>query len=85
MSMRKTWTKNCTDIAAHEGHLAVVSLLLDRGANVNARSEGGGTALIVAAWRRSPEVVQALLNRGADVNAGDMGGVTPFDDGFTPR
>lgn len=52
--------KNC--------HAAMVKLLLDAGANVNAREEetNSDTAIAVAAADSSPEIVRLLLERGAD-------------------
>jgi ankyrin repeat protein len=55
-------------VAAREGHLDVVRLLLDRGANPNVRSIGDGNALIMAAAEGHPDVVNLLLDRGANIN-----------------
>jgi ankyrin repeat protein len=47
-----------------------VRLLLDGGANVNARADDGRTSLIIAAGRRgSTDVVKRLLDRGADASS----------------
>ena len=51
---------------------AVVQRLLEKGANVNAMSDGR-TALVLAAIRGHEAVVQLLLENGADVNADEMG------------
>jgi cytohesin len=59
-------------------------LLLDRGADVNARSEDSRTALLIAAGRfGSREVVRLLLDRGADINVkspGLGGDMTPLTE-----
>ena len=53
--------------AARSGNLGAVTRLLAAGANVDAVSSEGYTALMLAA-RRWPETVIALINGGADVN-----------------
>jgi ankyrin repeat protein len=54
--------------AAKNQHLAIVKLLLDAGASINAREEetNSDTAISVAAGDSSPEIVKLLLERGAD-------------------
>jgi len=54
-----------------------VRLLLDRGANVNARSDTGRTALLVAAaFPGTADLLRLLLDRGADLRAQDRTGAT---------
>jgi ankyrin repeat protein len=57
--------------AARGGHLEVVELLLQRGADV----EGGNglSPLAAAAWKGQDEIVRLLLSRGANIEA-DAGG-----------
>jgi ankyrin repeat protein len=58
---------------------ALTQLLLDRGANVNVRTQLGATPLLVAASANGTEaVVSRLLEKGADPDADDNRGVTPL-------
>ena len=55
------------------------ALLLDRGADIEARSGNGMTPLHCAAlWKGNEPVAQLLLERGADINARDDQGRTPL-------
>jgi ankyrin repeat protein len=78
-------------VAALEGHVAVVTLLLDNGAAIEAKAEDGGTPLAIAAQQGNLEVVRLLLEKGAVVDAKDNNGVTPLAraaqswDGFPDR
>jgi len=57
--------------------LEIVNLLLDHGANADARGGQCGTAPQAASYNGSAEVVQLLVEKGADVNAkGGMLGST---------
>ena len=55
-------------IAARLGHLAIVDLLLDRGANIEALDDLNQTALVEAVHCDQVTVVRRLLERGADAN-----------------
>jgi ankyrin repeat protein len=63
--------------------LDLVRLLLERGADVNARRRDGMTALHTACWRGLPRVAQELLDAGADrtitATTGPHQGQTPSD------
>ncbi len=56
----------------------VVQMLIDNGADVNARDEVGNTALEEASRNSTPEVIQVLIDARADVNARDEVGSTPL-------
>jgi len=65
-------------VAAKHGHVGVVQLLLDHGADPNAREAGDNTyALHWAAAGRHLETVRALLDAGGDVHG--MGDVHDLD------
>jgi len=57
--------------AARSGDAALVTRLLDQGADVNAKFRYGTTALFKAAERGHTEVVKILLARGADATVKD--------------
>jgi len=57
--------------AVRQGDLALVTSLLDQGAEVNAKFRYGATALFKAAERGHTEIVKLLLARGADVTVKD--------------
>ncbi len=63
--------------AAERDTAATVNALLDRGADIAARDEDGGTPLHFAA-RGNAATVNALLDRGADIAARDERGGTPL-------
>ena len=57
---------------------AVAALLLERGADPNAKGWNGLFVIHGAVTRDDLEVAEALLERGADVNARDASGATPL-------
>jgi Raf kinase inhibitor-like YbhB/YbcL family protein len=84
-------------LAAAKGNcVEVVQLLLDRGANVNAKDHEGWTALIKASEGGFTDMVRLLLQRGADMNVADnnrrtawmyaaMGGYTEIGELFRQK
>ncbi len=70
------------ELAAWGGYLAVAKLLLDKGADVNARSDFGSSALIQAAEISHPDgvirsvMIRLLLSRGADVHTRQASGIS---------
>jgi ankyrin repeat protein len=65
--------------AALKGHIAVVRVLLEHGAKLDARNATGGTPLHDAALAGQTAVVELLLDKGAAINAKDTeGGETPL-------
>ena len=57
-----------------------MAALLDRGADLTARTQVGGTPLHGAAAFNDPAVVALLLDRGTAVNARDNVGTTPLHE-----
>ncbi len=65
-------------IAALYGQTEAAKLLIEEGANINARNDVGGTALHNAAFFCHNRIVKLLLSKGADVNAKNNRGETPL-------
>ena len=63
--------------AAESGNTAAITLLLDLGFPVDARSDDGGTPLHAAAYSGSAPAVRLLLDRGAGVEAATPPGTAP--------
>jgi ankyrin repeat protein len=66
--------------AAELGHVDIVALLLDRGADIEAEDDLGQRPLQCAARFGQTEVVRLLLDRGADLNAVDWSGQTALSN-----
>ena len=63
-----TWT--AIQIAANKGQLAVVKLLVEKGADINYKHPVTKmTSFQLAAYENYPEVVKYLASKGADINA----------------
>ena len=58
-------------VAAEQGDIETVRLLLDQGASVHARDQAGRTALIAAAYRNDLAIADVLIQAGSDVNVQD--------------
>lgn len=61
-------------LAAHHAKPEIVKILLENGANANAKNGSGHTPLHFAT---NPEIVKMLIKNGADVNAKNDVGETP--------
>jgi ankyrin repeat protein len=64
--------------ACFNGKVAVISLLLEKGANVNAQSKYGSTPLDSACYNGYDAVVALLLENGADIHAKNDNGQMPL-------
>ena len=69
-------------IASGHGHLDVVRLLLEHGANWDKGDNGGYTSLHYAAFYGRLDIAKLLMVYGADLNARTNGGRLPIDMGY---
>ena len=54
----------------------IITILLEKGANVNHRCRGGITPLMIAISTKRVQIIEILLSHGADVNLVDINGDT---------
>ena len=64
--------------ATQDGTIEVARLLIEKGADINARDKGGSSVLAQAASSNNVEVASLLIARKAEVNTVDEGGYTPL-------
>lgn len=74
---RKGWTP--LHYAATKGHTAVMRLLLQENAYIDAESNNGTTPLMMAAYYAPPLAVKLLLEEGADPNLRNQGQASALD------
>ena len=66
------------DFSNDDDILGLARLLLDRGADVNARDQNNVTPLLLAAGRHMDDIARILLERGADPSVKNTRGKTPL-------
>jgi ankyrin repeat protein len=74
---RKGWT--ALHYAATRGHIAMMRLLLEHSAYIDAESPNGTTPLMMAAYYATPLAVKLLLEEGADPTLKNHAKVTALD------
>ena len=70
--------ETCLILAAYSGHLDICRLLIDKGAQTEARDWNGRTPLHWAAEGGHIDIVRLLCNRGADIEAQSYYGWRPL-------
>jgi ankyrin repeat protein len=66
-------------VAADSENPEAISLLLENGADVNAKDDDGRTALMAAAYNKDPKMISLLLENGADAAITDNNGKKAID------
>ena len=59
-------------IAAHRGHLKILRLLREAGANIEAKNGSGATAIMWACYTGRTDCVRYLIHAGCDLNVADQ-------------
>src|SRR3989338_6600442 len=59
-----------------KNYVDITSLLLNNGADVNAKTKDGQSALMISAIRNNASIAKALVEKGAEVNSRDSDGRT---------
>jgi ankyrin repeat protein len=70
------YNQNPILLASVQGEMSIIKVLLDAGANIEARGQFGMTALMLATLKGNTKVVELLLARGAKVDARADNGAT---------
>jgi ankyrin repeat protein len=65
-------------IAAGNGNVDIINVLLENKADLNAKGDNGKTSLTIALRRNNLQTAQLLIEKGADINTRDDKGVTPL-------
>ena len=65
--------------AVQDGHVEIITALIETGTNANARLTDGNTFLITAVKSGQTESVKALIRGGADVSARGFDGMSPLN------
>ena len=76
--IQKDTNDSCCNLAAKHGHLEVVRLLIEKGADATAEDKDKKTPLHFAAANGHLEVVRLLIEKGADATAEDEDKKTPM-------
>jgi len=68
INLKNNWKNIILINASMKGYKDIIKLILDTGADINARDQDGWTALIWSIIEGHKDVTELLINRGADIN-----------------
>ena len=69
-----------SSLGSEEASIEAITILLDRGADINAINDAGETAAHGAAQRGADKVLKFLFDRGAKIDVKNSEGRTPLDE-----
>ena len=75
---RNSWTLLMEATGSHEGQIETMRFLVANGANLEAESQSGWTALFIATCNKYDNAAMFLLDHGARVDARAKGALTPL-------
>ncbi len=78
MNERNSFDVSVLHVAADVGSALIIRILLENGAEINARDQAGCTPLIDAADKLNDDCIVELLDRGAQINLANKVGNTPL-------
>lgn len=78
-TMRSDNHKSILMYAVWVGNKDAVTLLVEKGADINAQDTGGASALHLAAWKGHKEIALYLISKGASGYLPSKEGMTPLD------
>ncbi|XP_069699656.1 uncharacterized protein [Periplaneta americana] len=76
INMQDDMDNTALSYAIQHGHVQIVTLLIDRGADCNLRNKNDDSPLVLATRYRHVDIVKLLIQKGADVNARTKYGVS---------
>lgn len=62
--------------ASQIGNLEIVEVLIEKGADIHAKSKSGDSIFIWACWGGKIDIIKVLIEKGADINSEDKYGHT---------